>query len=93
MKKQYFPVIIRRDGSSVCAKLLSSRCTSFADKFCWTLEEAKDIIQEVTAKLNVTTPHTMVIGGFGISSEYVEDHEVVDSYIKVGEVTDWEVIR
>ena len=35
----------------------------------------------------------MVNGGFGISSEHVEAHEVVDSYIKVREVTDWEVIR
>ena len=93
MKKQYLPVIIRRDGSSICAKLLRSRAKSFGDKFCWTLEEAKDIIQEVTAKLNVTTPHTMVNGGFGISSEHVEAHEVVDSYIKVREVTDWELIR
>lgn len=93
MKKQYLPIVVRRDGSSVCAKLFSSHSKSFGDKFCWTLEEAEDIIQEVTTKLNAKTPHITVSGGVGIISEHLEAHEVVDSYIKVREVTEWEVIK
>lgn len=93
MKKQYLPVIVRRNGSQHCAKLFSSRANSLSDKFCWTLEEAKDVIQEVTAKLNVKTSSTMGIGGLGITFEHMESLDVIDSYIKVREITDWEVIK
>lgn len=92
MKKQYLPIVVRRDGSSVYAKLLSSKSKSFGDKYCWTLEEAQYIIEEVTAKSNNTKPHTMTCGGFGITSEHYEPHEVINSYIKVRTVSEWEIV-
>lgn len=93
MKKQYLPIIVRRSGEHQYAKPFSSYSTRIGDKFFWDLEQAKDAIEQAKRKFNTKKPHTMVCGGFGITSEHSESNEIVDSYIKVREVTEWEVIN
>lgn len=93
MKKQYLPIIVRKDGTHGYAKCYSKYSKRIGDKFCWSIEEAKACIEDATQKLNNKKPTTVYVGGIGITSEHYEPHEVVDSYIKVREVTEWEVIK
>lgn len=93
MKKQYLPIVVFRNGVHGYAKAYSSHAKRIGDKFCWTLEEAQECIEEVTATRNNKKSTTIACGGFGIASEHCEENEVVDSYIKVREVTEWKVIK
>lgn len=90
MKKQYCPIIIRRDGSQQYAKPFSNYSKHLGDKFFWDLEQAKDAIEQAKARINKTGKHVISCGGFGIESEHDSKFDVVDSYIKVRDVTEWE---
>ena len=93
MEKQYLPIVVFRSGVHGYAKAYSSHAKRIGDKFCWTLEEAKQCIKEVTDTRNNKKPTTIACDGFGITSKHCDENEVVDSYIKVREVTEWKVIK
>lgn len=93
MKKQFCPIIVQRNGKHIYAKAISDQAKKLGEKYCWTLEEAQNIIEEVTYKLNKKSPHLMTCGGFGITSEHSEENEAIDSYIKVREVSEWKIIK
>jgi hypothetical protein len=93
MKKQYCPIIVRRDGSQQYAKPFSNYSKHLGDKFFWNLDEARNAIEQAKTRINKPGKHTMVCGGFGIETEHDDKLDVVDSYIKVREVSEWEIIK
>ena len=93
MKKQYAPIIIRRDGTQQYAKAFSDYSKYIGDRYFFDLEKAKDAIEQAKARINKPGKHVVTCGGFGIESEHDSKFDVVDSYIKVREVTDWEIIK
>ena len=98
MKKQYLAMIVRGNGLKENAfKRMNSICNNTQVRYANSLEEAQKSIEfcknEYTLE-DVGKKSTVSCGSFGIVTELDEktyEHlKVVDSYIKVREVTEWE---